>query len=179
MRRAARIGVLALALAAAPACGYTLAGRGNSLPSNVRTIGVPDFENRSSYAGIDQAVTDAVRAEFASRGSLRVVPQEAGSDAVLNGIVLSVRTEPTAFNDARQATRYAVIVSANVEFRETGPNGTVLWSNPEQQFREEYDVSADLSAVDASTLFSQDANALDRLARQVARTIVTSILEAF
>jgi len=174
-----RLAGLALVLGATVACGYALSGRGNSLPDSVRVIGVPAFVNQSPYAGVDVAITEAVRSEFASRGSLRVLPQDTDVDAVLSGTVIAVRTEPTAFNEAREATRYAVIVDAGVEFRETRPGGEVLWANPRQQFREEYDVTAELAVGDLSTLFSQDTNALDRLAESVARSIVTAILEAF
>lgn len=182
MRRggvARRFAVLVLLLAWSSGCGYALTGRSSSLPASVRVIGVPLFVNQSPYAGVEVAITEAVRAELASRGALRVLPQEEAADAVLSGTVIEVRTEPTAFSETREATRYAVIVDAGVEFRETGQDGEVLWSNPRQQFREEYDVTGELALGDLSTLFGQDANALDRLARSVARAIVTAILEAF
>ena len=56
----------------------------------------------------------------------------------------------------------------------------VLWSNPSMQVRDEYDVTTgDVAANDLAALFSQDQNALERLAKNFARSIVTSILEAF
>ena len=53
----------------------------------------------------------------------------------------------------------------------------VLWSNPALQFREEYEVSGTVS--DPNAFFGQDVNALDRLAGEFARTLVSAILEAF
>ena len=47
--------ILAAALAS-NGCGYALAGRGNFLPSYIRTIGVPAFENHTSLFQIAQLV---------------------------------------------------------------------------------------------------------------------------
>jgi hypothetical protein len=55
----------------------------------------------------------------------------------------------------------------------------VLWSNPMVMFREEYDVTNTASATDPQAFFGQDVNALERIATEFARTIVSAILEAF
>ena len=54
-----------------------------------------------------------------------------------------------------------------------------LWTNPSLVFRDEYDVNSNVAGVDASAFFRQDANALERLSKNFARNVVTSILEAF
>jgi len=50
----------------------------------------------------------------------------------------------------------------------------VLFANPNYVFREEYQVSQT-----AANLFEEDQPALDRLSRDLARTLVTEILENF
>ena len=50
----------------------------------------------------------------------------------------------------------------------------LLFSNSNYVFREEYQVSESPSA-----LFEEDKPALDRLSRDLARTLVTDILENF
>ena len=50
----------------------------------------------------------------------------------------------------------------------------ILFSNSNYVFREEYQVSESPSA-----LFEEDKPALDRLSRDLARTLVTDILENF
>jgi hypothetical protein len=47
------------------------------------------------------------------------------------------------------------------------------------QFRDEYDVTTTVQATDAAAFLAQDVNALERLATEFARTIVSAILEAF
>ena len=55
-----RTGLVAGMLAAAVAssgCGYALAGRGNFLPDYIRTIGIPTFQNHTSYFVLAELVT--------------------------------------------------------------------------------------------------------------------------
>jgi outer membrane lipopolysaccharide assembly protein LptE/RlpB len=173
-----RFALIAVALAILPltGCGYSLAGRGSSLPATIRTIGIPLFANATSVFDVEQALTQRVRLEFISRGKFRVVPDESGTDAVLRGEISAITVRPTAFTQEQQASRYEVTVVVKVELRDT--NGKVLFENAAQTFREEYDVSNTTSAQDASFL-GQNQNALDRLANDFARTVVSSILEAF
>ena len=83
---------------------------------------------------------------------------------------------PAAFTSERQASRYVLTLTARIEFKDVKAN-KVLWSNPAMQFREEFDIVTDVG--DASAFFGQDANALERVATEFARTVVSAILEAF
>jgi len=186
MRRWSRAsGVLAMAVALlavvwASGCGYALAGRGNTLPSSIKIIGIPLFVNHSQTGDIDQVLTQAVREEFGNHGKYTINPDIDGADAVLIATINTVTYIVTAFNPStHQASRYAVIVSTNVEFKDVKDNNKVLWANPALVFRDEYDVNSNVAGVDAAAFFRQDANALDRLSKNFARSVVTSILEAF
>jgi hypothetical protein len=55
----------------------------------------------------------------------------------------------------------------------------VLWENPSLVFREEYEAAQGTSALDPNAFFGQEANALERVATEFARTVISSILEAF
>lgn len=173
--------LLCLVLAAtfaASGCGYSLAGRGAFLPAYIQTIGVPLFANNTNVFDVEQVLTQQVRQEFIGRGKYRVVPDGVGVDALLTGTVSSVSVSPVAFNDRQQATRYAVVVVMRFEFRDQRENA-ILWENPSLVFREEYDLESDRTTVDASTFFGQESNAIQRLAENFAKSVVTSILEAF
>ena len=66
-----------------------------------------------------------------------------------------------------------------MEFRDER-QGKVLWENPALVFREEYDVILVAGTVtDPSLFFGSSNNALDRISADFARTVVSSILEAF
>ncbi len=180
MSRVARLSLVAV-LAAAPlgwGCGYSLAGRGSFLPAYIRNIGVPPFTNNTSVFDVDRRVTEQVRRELTGRGKYKVFPVEAGNDAVLTGEISAISFAPVTFNQQQQASRYALIMSARVEFKDL-KSGKVLWSNPAMQFREEFEQSTGANVADASAFFGQDANALDRMATEFARSVVSALLEAF
>lgn len=177
-RRRFAILLLGLAVLGSNGCGYALAGRGSFLPDYIKVIGVPLFVNNTTVFDIEQMLTQRVRQEFIGRGKYRVVPETTGVDAVLTGTVNSVSFSPTAFNDQQQATRYAFQIVMKFEFRDLQQN-EVLWENASLVFREEYDLASGGNAGDANLFLSQESNAIDRLATNFAKTVVSSILEAF
>jgi hypothetical protein len=157
-------------------CGYSLAGRGSFLPPHIRVIGVPNFTNLTPVVDVERRVTDRVRSELIGRGKYRVETTVTGVDAVLSGEITSITVLPAAVNAQNQATRYAIVLTAKVEFRDV-KNDKVIWNNPALQFRDEYEESGTVS--DLNAFFGQDVNALERLATEFARTLVSAILEAF
>ena len=169
--------VTALAMSG-PGCGYSLAGRGSFLPSSIRVIGVPQFTNQTTFLEVERRFTERVRTEFIGRGRYQVLAQEAGADAVLRGAITGLSIVPANFNDAQQATRYIIVVNTSIEFVDLKTN-KALWENPSMVFREEYDLPADTQAGNPSAFFGQGSNALERVANDFARTVVSAILEAF
>ena len=156
-------------------CGYSLAGRGSFLPTYIRAIGVPLFGNLTPVGDVDRILTERVRNEFISRGRYRVVPDRTGVDAVLTADITSITFAPAALTQQQQASRYALVITAKVEFTDLKEN-KILWQNPSVQFREEFVVA---TGIDASAFLGQNADALQRVATEFARTIVSAILEAF
>lgn len=170
---------LGLWSAALCSCGYSLAGRGQFLPDYIRIVGIPQCVNQgSSIFEIDRILTERVQREFSSHGHYKVQPDTTGVDAILTCAIKSSVSTPTAFNASNQASRYAFVITAAIEFRDAKAD-KVLWANPSMQAREEYDVTTGTVANDPAAFFGQDQNALGRLAQTFARTVVTSILEAF
>lgn len=175
-RRSLAHALILVALVLSSACGYSLAGRGSFLPAHIKVIGVPLFTNNTSVFDAERRITERVRSELSGRGRYRVETSAEGADALLTGEISSINIVPAAFNEQRQATRYAIVLVAKIEFRDQ-KDGKVIWSNPAMQFREEYQISG--TVTDPNAFFGQDVNALDRLATEFARTLVSSILEAF
>jgi len=168
------LAILTLAAGAA-ACGYALAGRGNALPSHIRSVGIPNFVNRSNVPEIDVALSAAVRTEFISRGRYVVQPAATGVDAVLTGVVVNADSRTTTFTANNQASSQTMTITTNVEFKDL-IDDKVIWTNPSFRSSEEYQIppGADLNA-----LFTQLPNARERLAKKFAREVVSSIFEAF
>jgi outer membrane lipopolysaccharide assembly protein LptE/RlpB len=178
MRRRFLALVLApMVLAPLAGCGYSLAGRGSALPAHIKTIGIPLFTNATSVFDVEQTLTQRVRLEFIGRGRYKVVPDDTGTDAVLKGDITAISIRPTAFDGQQQASRYEITVVVKVEFRDVTTD-KVLYENPAQTFKEEYEVTTGSVVSDASFL-GQNSNALERLATDFAKSVVTSVLEAF
>ncbi len=161
-------------------CGYALAGRGNTLPANIKTIGIPLFANRTTVFNLETTLTMKVRSEFIGRGKYDIVPDANAVDAVLTGDITAVSITPASINANQLASRYAITMVARVELRDKKTD-MVLWDNPSLVFRQEYDATGTgtQGAVDPSAFFGQDTNALDRLSTEFAKSIVSAILEAF
>jgi hypothetical protein len=159
------------------ACGYALAGRGSFLPAYIQVIGIPPFTNTTPYE-VEQRFTERVRSEFIGRGNYKVLPEAAGVDAILTGEITNLSISPASFTDQQQASRYIVTITARLAFRDLKTNN-VLWENPSLVFREEYQAAQGTGALDPQAFFGQETNALERVASEFARTVVSSILEAF
>jgi hypothetical protein len=167
--------------AASGACGYALAGRGSTLPINIKVIGIPLFTNRTTVFNLESTLTMKVRSEFIGRSKYTVQPEANNVDALLSGEVTAVTIQPSSINANQLASRYAITMVAKVELKDMKTN-MVIWENPSLVFRQEYDAvggQTPTSAVDPSAYFGQDTNALDRLSTDFAKSIVSAILEAF
>lgn len=177
MRRIPGPAVVALTLLTA-ACGYALYGRNNALPDHIKRIGVPNFTNHSETPDLDRLLSEAVRQELQSKGRYTVVQDTTGVDALLTGTVEPVTLSVASLTDNRQAQRYLITVRASVEFKDMRDD-KVLWSNPGMRVSDDYEATSSTAISDPATVFNQDTNALNRLAKSFARSLVTQILEAF
>ena len=160
------------------ACGYALAGRGSFLPADIKTIGIPTFTNRTTIFNVETLLTEKVRSEFIGRGKYTVLPEATDVDALLVGEISAINIQPLSFAPNQLASRYVLTMTARIELRDMRAN-SVLWENPSVVFRQEYEATSGKDALDPAAFFGQDANALDRLTADFARTIVSAILEAF
>ena len=168
---------LVLALLVHAGCGYSLAGRGSFLPPYIKRIGIPIFTNNTPVFDLDRQLTERVRSEFIGRGKYVITTETTGVDALLTGVITSVTLTPVAFNTSNQATRYALTLSVSAEFKDMRAS-KVLWTNPSMQYREEFSLDP-RTAADTTTFLAQDANARERMALELARALVSAILEAF
>jgi outer membrane lipopolysaccharide assembly protein LptE/RlpB len=154
-------------------CGYHTAGRANLLPSDLRTIAVPAFVNQTQTYKIEQTLTSAVVQEFSTRTNYRMTTDPRGADATLRGTVLSTYSTPLTY-DSKTGRAASVLVIVSMKVALTDRQGKVLYQNPSYTFREQYQVSQELSS-----FFEEDSPAFQRLSHEFARTLVSNILEAF
>ena len=173
-RRSALPACLLLLSAFFLSCGYHVAGRGDRLPPDIKTIAVPIFTNQSSTFRIEQKLAAAITREFLERTKFEITPNPAGADAVLRGAVKEVSRGVITYDlTTGRASSLQIQVMADVKLLDLHSN-KVVFANPNFVFREEYQVSQITSG-----LFEEDQAALDRLSRDVARTLVTDLMENF
>jgi outer membrane lipopolysaccharide assembly protein LptE/RlpB len=163
-----------LALLVTTGCGYHTAGHAVQVPENVKTIAIPAFVNETNTYRIEQRLTASVVREFTTRTHYRILNDPAAeSDALLRGVVLSTSASPLTYDTTTgRAASVLVVVSMKVSL--TDRAGKVLYQNPSYVFREQYEVSQDLTS-----FFEEDSPAFRRLSQDFARTLVSNILEGF
>jgi len=165
---------LACCLLLATSCGYHLAGRGDHLPRDIRTIAVLPFSNATSRYKLEQYLTRAVAQEFLSRARFVAIAAEAEADATLRGGVTNLFLTPIIFDPASgRNTTVQVIAQLQVTLTERR-TGKILYENQNYEARERYEV-----AIDPRAYFEESELALERMSRSVARSLVTAILEKF
>ena len=177
--RRARV-MLAVGLAIVTAgCGYSLAGRGSFLPPDLRTVGIPMIQNRTPFLQVEQTITERVRAEFIGRRrNYTVLPQETGADAVLSAEIISMSVQPVGFTDQQLASRYLISLTMSGTFTDTR-SGEVLWSNNALTYRSEYELNTrGNTAFGGGEFVDQEKSSLERIGTDVARSVVTAVLEA-
>jgi hypothetical protein len=170
--------VAAVLMVVPAGCGYSLAGRGSFLPAHIMTIGIPPVENRTGTPRIEQLFTERIRIEFINRGKYKILLDATGADALLRGEIAAVTVQPAGVNERQLADRYLVTVVLKVSFIDLKNNNEVIWANDALTVRGEYELSA-RGGVDGASLVDQQSTMVERLSTDVARTVVTAIMEAF
>jgi hypothetical protein len=157
----------------AAACGYHLSGRNQFLPPSIHTIAIPLFANDTRQVEVGQRITQALLLEFAKRGKYRTQPERQGADAVLEGTVTGFATTPVTLNQQGGATRVEVVIQARVGLTDVAA-GKLIWSQDHFIFRSQYDIDPT-----ARNSFDRQMVAIDRVARDFADTVVSSLLEGY
>jgi hypothetical protein len=171
--RAAAV-VLAAAAVIATGCGYHVAGKANLVPADIHTIAVLPFGNVSTQYRLSDYLGEAISRELLTRTRYSIVADPGKADAVLSGAVANLITAATVLDPATgRSTGAQVVVILQVRLQEN-KTGKMLFERPSLEFRERYEIS-----VDPKQYFDESQVALQRLSRDVGRTVVSAILENF
>jgi outer membrane lipopolysaccharide assembly protein LptE/RlpB len=160
------------AVCALAACGYNFRGKQNNLPSDVRTIAIPVFENQTGELRIERVFTDETIFQFTRSQMLRVV-SEGQSDVVLKGVIKKVETEDVSLTKGSTSLqrRITITVAAQLVRRN---NGDILWENRDLAKNATFNI---VGTVQASEQFKQVAIA--SLAKDLAQTLHDGVFENF
>ena len=155
-------------------CSYHTATRGGSQIPNVNTLAVPAFANQTTTYKVEQTLTSAVVKELLKRTNYKLVYRDDSSaDATLHGTITSASAFPQTY-DPQTSRASSMVVAVSMKITLVARDGRVLYDNPNYSFRDQYQISREISS-----FFNEESPALDRLARDFARTLVSDMLEGF
>ncbi|MFN7992647.1 MAG: LPS assembly lipoprotein LptE [Bryobacteraceae bacterium] len=177
MSRIGRFGMAAgcawLAMIAA-GCGYHVAGKADLMPKTVHTIAIPAFGNNTIRYKLARELPADITREFISRTRYKIVTDPNAADAVLTGAVTNFFSYPIV---ADQASGRATVIQASAFLKVVlteRTTGKILFNRPSFEVRERYEIS-----VNPQAYFDESGAGMARLSKDVARDVVTSILENF
>ncbi len=156
-------------------CGYHLVGTASFLPPEIETLHVERFENRTTWADMDQRLGESLTQEWVRRRRFRVVEAPEEAEILLKGVISSVNVTPVSFDQQGRVTEYQMTLLVGVRLVDTrGDEPVTLWED--QGFSRQVSYPVDVSAVD---YFDRQVEAMEELAEDLARALVTTILEGF
>jgi len=134
-RRAALLAATLLPLLGS-GCGYTLR---NAVPSHIRSVAVPAFQNNTIEYALSEQVTQAIVDAFLADRQLALTT-ERDANSVLRGTIVSYRNRVFAYTSDERATEYEVVVVVQLTFRDLVKNRD-LWKEDALAVRTTYNVS--------------------------------------
>lgn len=145
----------------------------NQLPKHIKTIAVPAFQNNALRYKVESRFTEAVVNELIHRGrGLRVQGTREGADAVIEGVIKSFSYGGVLLDDRGRARIFEVTIEAAITVRDQTEN-RVLYDNQNFVFRGEYEF-----ANDPRNFFNEEDPAVQRMARNFAESIVSTLTNA-
>jgi RNase P/RNase MRP subunit p29 len=169
MKRRALLSVLGLS-----GCGYHVGGKADLLPKTIRTIAIPTFGNLTTRYKIGNRLGAAIGREFLTRTRYQIIADPTQADAVLRGSVVAFTAFPTVVDQVTSraaGVQISVVLQVDLTDRATGK---VLFSRPTMDVRERYEIS-----IEQAQYFEESETAVERLSRDVARSIVSAVLSGF
>ena len=157
-------------------CGYRVRSAVGRLPGGAESIGIPTFKNLTGEPEIEQVMTRAILREFAARTGARINSSDLDADLVLSGEVKEVTSVPVTFgvqNAGEQtfssAFQITVRIGAKLVRRR---DSAVIWENENFVFRERVLLNSDVH-----DFFAEDNPAFERLARNMAASLASVVID--
>jgi len=113
----------------AAGCNYSFKG---SLPSNIKTIAIPLFDDRTAYPGVREDLTNMVIDEFTSDNTLKVI-SESEADIILSGTITSIRQRASIVREGENVEEFQMYVNVQVKCEDVR-NNKILWEKNLSQF---------------------------------------------
>ncbi|MEM9664558.1 MAG: LPS assembly lipoprotein LptE [Bacteroidota bacterium] len=158
------VAFLIVYVALLPGCGY-YSFTGATIPEDLNTIAIPLVVDNSvsTQPNLDDLLTEQFVQRFVNQTRLRLEPNEAGADALLNATITQYRNEPTAVGGDEQAALNRVTITVRIVYEDQVNDETLL----ERTFSgfEDYDPAEGLD---------QETTAAEEALRIIAEDVFTA-----
>jgi outer membrane lipopolysaccharide assembly protein LptE/RlpB len=155
-------------------CGYHVAGKAELMPKNIHTIFIEPFHTGIPRADIPRLLSADLARELLSRTHYKLAPDRQQADAVLAGAITNFMSFSTTADPVTgRSTGAQAILQMNIYLTDRA-TGKSLYQSTGYEFRERYEISEN-----AATYFDESGTAVQRVTRDAARSIVSTILENF
>ncbi|MEC7640918.1 MAG: LPS assembly lipoprotein LptE [Nitrospinota bacterium] len=164
-------GILFIALLGFSGCGYRLVGTGSMLPSHIKTLSIPVFNNVSTEPAIHRNLTEAIRLSFQNDGRLKQVSKRR-AHLVINGTLKHYELRPIAFSKRDVAIQYWVILNVDIDVFDQVKKRRFM----EQKLETKWNYDAPQEVVDAE---AARLDALELAYENLARQLVSMVIDQF
>ena len=154
-------------------CGYHVAGQAAMIPKDVHTIAVAPWANASIHYTLSNYLAGAVSKELLGRTRYRLVSDPKKADVVLYGTVANMSSSGTLYDNTTGRTTGGQL-TVMIQFRLVDRAGKVLLNKPNLEFHQPYEIS-----VNPAQYFDENEVAMQRLSGDVAKTVVSAMVEQF
>ncbi len=147
-------------------CGY-YSFKG-SLPSYIKTIAIPLFDNQTPDPGVPETLNQLLTTEFIKDNTLKVV-DETKADLILTGTIRPIRLQPAVVREGEEVAEDKLIVSVKVRCEDVRTS-KVLFEKTFQQY----------SPLDATTAgLEEREQAINDALKLIAEDILNATLGAW
>lgn len=105
--------ILLLGMTAGTGCGYTT---GSLLPTDLKTVNIPTFVNKTAEPNLETDVTNGVIEEFKKDGALTVT-SEANADTVLEGSIVNYQRVAQLYDSKGTVSQSKLVLTADIIFK--------------------------------------------------------------
>ena len=163
--------VIVLTLLLFGSCGYRLVGTGSQLPSHIRSLSIPVFNNTSTEPAVHRNLTEAIRLSFQNDGRLKLVKKNR-AHLTMNGTLTHYELRPIAYNERDVARQYWVILKVNIDVFDQVKDRLFMKQNLETKWN--YDAPQEVVDAEAARL-----EALELAYENLARQLVSMVIDQF
>jgi hypothetical protein len=166
--------VAAISALVLSACGYHIAGKANLLPGNIHTIAVAPWGNISVRYKLSNYLASSVSRELIARTRYRLISDPSKADVVLYGSIANMLQGGSPLYDNTTGRTTAGQVVVYLQFKLVDRAGKTLIDKPGLIYQQPYEISTD-----PRQYFDESEAAFQRLSTDVAKSVVSAILEQF